>query len=204
MMRIVTIGPARLVGVATAATLASTGLWFALSGDSDPTPERADVATAPSVTLSPGLPTATRPSLTPASFACCRRPTHERCGRTDRRSSTESATVGATSAPGNPVQPTPTPTPTPTSSSAPVLPRFSDLAVLKLAAGARLPSGLTFQECVDLPPAPEKWPFAVHLYYMGGGRWMVETHISEVQVIFDEATETFTPGNFEPLSPACR
>ena len=84
------------------------------------------------------------------------------------------------------------------------LPKYTDVAVLALAASAVLPSGLTFRECVELPPSHEKWPSPVHLYYMGNGRWLVETHVSEVQVVFEESTATFKAGNFAPTSPGCR
>jgi hypothetical protein len=84
------------------------------------------------------------------------------------------------------------------------IPKYTDLAVLALAADAVLPSGKTFRECVELPPSHEKWPTPVHLYYEGNGRWLVETHVSEVQVVFDEATATFRPRNFAPANPACR
>ena len=98
------------------------------------------------------------------------------------------------------------PIPTPSATAAPPLandiPRYSDVAVLALAADALVPSGKTFRECVELPH--EKWPTPVHLYYEGKGRWLVETHVSEVQVVFDEATGTFSPRNFQPLNPDCR
>lgn len=97
------------------------------------------------------------------------------------------------------------PAATSTPAKAPITdtPKYTDLAVLNLAAAARLPSGRTFRECVELPPSHEKWPTPVHLYYEGNGRWLVETHISEVQVVFDEATATFTARNFQPPSLAC-
>ena len=83
------------------------------------------------------------------------------------------------------------------------LPRFRDTEVLARAANAVVPSGKTFRECVEAPPSTEHWPTPVHLYYEGNGRWLVETHLSEVQVVFNEATETFTPRNFAPPNPGC-
>jgi hypothetical protein len=80
-------------------------------------------------------------------------------------------------------------------------PRFRDTEVLALAADALVPSGKTFRECVET--ASEKWPFPVHLYYEGNGRWLIETHVQEVQVVFHEATETFTTRNFAPPNPDC-
>lgn len=84
------------------------------------------------------------------------------------------------------------------------IPKYTDVAVLALAADALLPSGRTFRECVELPPSHERWPAPVHLYYEGKGKWLVETHVSEVQVVFDEATASFSGRNFAPTSPECR
>jgi len=84
------------------------------------------------------------------------------------------------------------------------LPTYTDVAVLALAESAVLPSGKTFKECVELPPSHEKWPVPVHLYYEGSRRWLVETHVSEVQVEFNEVTATFRTRNFAPPNPGCR
>ena len=84
------------------------------------------------------------------------------------------------------------------------MPKYKDTEVLSLAAGAHLPSGLTFKECVERPPSEEHWPVPVHLYYEGLGRWLIETHVSEIQVVFHEATATFTTRNFAPPNPGCR
>jgi hypothetical protein len=84
------------------------------------------------------------------------------------------------------------------------LPKYRDVQVLALAADAVLPSGKTFRQCVELPPSTDHWPTPVHLYYEGHGKWLVETHLSEVQVSFDEAVGTFTPRNFAPPNPGCR
>lgn len=83
------------------------------------------------------------------------------------------------------------------------IPKYTDVAVLALAADFVLPSGRTFRECVELPPSHERWPSPVHLYYEGKGKWLVETHVSEVQVVFDEATGLFSGRNFAPTSPEC-
>lgn len=103
------------------------------------------------------------------------------------------------------VAPAAPPSPTATT-AAPIqdLPKYKDLQVLGFAADAVLPSGLTFRQCMDLPPKLEGWPFAVHLYYLGRGDWMVETHLSEVQVVFHEATNSFEVRNFQPVNPGCR
>lgn|GEM_PF-6017915 len=76
--------------------------------------------------------------------------------------------------------------------------------MLALAADAVLPSGKTFRECVELPPSGERWPTPVHLYYEGQSRWLVETHLSEVQVVFDEVEGGFSTRNFAPPNPGCR
>ena len=78
MMRIVARGPARLVGVVTAATLASAGLWLAASGSGDSRPEQADVPSAPSVTRAPALPSATRPTADAGAVAFCDLAIHDR------------------------------------------------------------------------------------------------------------------------------
>jgi hypothetical protein len=105
-------------------------------------------------------------------------------------------------------QPRVTSTPVPPTAPAPFgpgdVPKYRDTEVLALAAGAHLPSGLTFKECVERPPSEEHWPVPVHLYYEGLGRWLIETHVSEIQVVFHEATATFTTRNFAPPNPGCR
>jgi hypothetical protein len=63
---------------------------------------------------------------------------------------------------------------------------------------------MTFKQCVEAPPSTEHWPTPVHLYYEGRGRWLVETHVSEVQVEFDEGTGTFSTRNFAPVNAGCR
>ncbi len=83
------------------------------------------------------------------------------------------------------------------------LPRMTEKAVLAAAAGVRMPTGRTFRECVELPPGGEPWPLAIHLYYAGKGAWVIETHLSEVGLLFDEATETFRVTGFNPPNPGC-
>lgn len=90
------------------------------------------------------------------------------------------------------------------SASPPDLPRMTEKAVLAAAAGARMPTGGTFRECVELPPGGEPWPLAIHLYYAGKGAWVIETHLSEVGLVFDEATETFRVTAFNPPNPGCK
>ncbi len=102
----------------------------------------------------------------------------------------------------SPPPPAATPTPSPTA-AAPDVPKYTDVAVLALAADARLPSGKTFRQCVELPPEGKPWPSPVHLYYAGRGKWLVETHLGEVGVVFDEATATFKTANFASLNPEC-
>jgi hypothetical protein len=84
------------------------------------------------------------------------------------------------------------------------LPVYRDVQVLALAAEAVLPSGKTFRECVEAPPSSEHWPTPVHLYYEGNGRWLIETHLSEVQLVFSEDSGRFTPRNFAPPNEGCR
>ncbi len=98
--------------------------------------------------------------------------------------------------------PAATPAPSPTAAASDV-PKYTDVAVLALAADARLPSGKTFRQCVELPPEGKPWPSPVHLYYAGRGKWLVETHLGEVGVVFDEATATFKTANFASLNPEC-
>lgn len=99
------------------------------------------------------------------------------------------------------------PTPTPTDAPAPLpitdLPQYRDTVVLGLAASAILPGGHTFRQCIDSVPGGEHWPLAVHLYYLGHGQWVVETHVSEVAVIFTEATATFRVSSYHPIGPDC-
>ena len=95
------------------------------------------------------------------------------------------------------------PAPTATTALLSDFPKYEAIQVLMFAGNARLPSGYTFRECMELPPVGDGWPGAVHLYYEGRGRWLVETHVSDVQVVFDEATGTFSVRTFAPANAAC-
>jgi hypothetical protein len=81
------------------------------------------------------------------------------------------------------------------------LPRLSALDVLTRAGSVVLPSGRSFRGCVELP-GEGSWPSPVHLYYLGGGRWRVETHSGDAGLIFDEATESFRVAVL-PNRPSC-
>ena len=84
------------------------------------------------------------------------------------------------------------------------IPKYNDVAVLALRTDAVTPLWEDVPGVRRTAASHEKWPTPVHLYYEGKGRWLVETHVSEVQVVFDEATASFAPRNFAPVNPACR
>ena len=178
------------------------GLFFALRGEGSGAEVSPAAIESTSTAMVPTLPaTATQPvertlQSTPPDAA-------------DTEPTTEtSPPASAVSAP-QPTRPAVVaPVPTPTIASAPVagtdLPKYRDVQVLAMAADAVLPSGKTFRQCVEAPPSTERWPAPVHLYYEGRGKWLVETHLSEVQVVFDEASGTFSPRNFAPPNEGCR
>jgi hypothetical protein len=67
---------------------------------------------------------------------------------------------------------------------------------MELAADAVVGAGKTFQACVDAVSLDgERWPVAVHLYYAGAGKWVVETHLGELSTVFTEATGAFRVTN---------
>lgn len=195
-----------LRGAAAAAgsTAMAAGLVFATLGDSGRAPE----ATAPPFVPIVAAPTeAANPYATsivevsPAATA-------------SNDPLAPSPTVPVAQSPETPVtqvavakpapQPLPTATPAPTEAS-PItdLPAYSDVQVLSMAASVRLPSGRTFEQCVALGPNGKHWPVPVHLYYEGKGKWLVETHLSEVQVEFDEASASFHVKHFAPEASEC-
>lgn len=92
----------------------------------------------------------------------------------------------------------------PTAQAGPDLPIYKDTQVLAMAAGVILPSGKTFEQCVALGPNGARWPVPVHLYYEGQGKWLVETHLGEIETEFDEATATFHVKHFAPEAQECR
>jgi len=212
-----------LAGAGLAALVA--GLIFAATADDStaapPLPflETPDTARPASGQQSPGV-TAT-PSATPSPSVTGPTATERSATGTPAASTVEAATVATatveradgsttTEAPSTATPPaaTETPVPTPPPSSSPPtavsdLPAFRDTEVLARAAGATLPSGRTFRECVESAPEGHRWPVPVHLYYLGKGEWIVETHVSEIQVIFTEATATFRVTRYEAVGPAC-
>lgn len=183
------------------ATLLAVGLWFAARGEGAPATElpgtRADAPPGPHVrsNSAPDSSTALAPTEQPTTE------TPPLPAAIDPEP-TVPAQKPALSGPAPRIAPpviTPTPGPQPITD----LPKYKDVQVLAMAADVLLPSGRTFRECVELPPTGERWPFPVHLYYEGKGRWLVETHISEIQVHFVEATASWEQGNFNPPNPAC-
>ncbi len=194
---------ARAAVVVGAASLVGAGFVLALRGEASvqvtaPPDEGATVATP---VLAKGSATATPVASAPASDPSPAAPATTASAPAPDATATPSAIVAVAQPPRPPAPPIPTATiPAPGSD----LPKYRDTAVLALAADAVLPSGKTFRQCVEAPPSEENWPTPVHLYYEGNGRWLVETHLSEVQVVFDEATGTFSPRNFAPPNPGCR
>ena len=187
----------RGLGVAGAVALVAMGFVFALGGgesggvpanESPPAPKTPTlVATGTSV---PGAIVAEVPTAAPS-------PVPEAPAATPAAPPPAPPTVPVRNNPPTVAPQLPVPVPTAE------LPKYRDIQVLALAADAVLPSGYTFRECMNLPPAGEGWPASVHLYWEGNGRWLVETHVSEVQVVFDEATATFSVRNFAPVNAAC-
>ncbi len=120
-------------------------------------------------------------------------------------------TTAATTTAALPARPASQPPPPSTAVSAsstaqagPDLPIYKDTQVLAMAAGVILPSGKTFEQCVALGPNGARWPVPVHLYYEGQGKWLVETHLGEIETEFDEATTTFHVKHFAPEAQECR
>ena len=184
-----------MIVAGSAAMLA--GLFAAVSGEGDGQPQAAQpyapLATPtrePTGAPTPGL--AAPPSTTEPIAQI---PTQEGAPVSD-------------SSPAARAQPTASPATSPPPGATPAgpvtdLPAYSDVQVLALAADARLPSGLTFAQCVALGPNGAHWPVPVHLYYEGHGKWTVETHDGEVGVEFDEATATFRVKHFAPAASEC-
>lgn len=193
----------RLAAGATGLTALLAGTVFALRGGGDATPVApvvplAAVALQPTAAEVAATPSATPAVVTPAG------------AETSIPAATESpasvpgdtATVGPARTASLP-QPTPIP-PTATAAASSDLPIYKDTQVLAMAASVVLPSGKTFEQCVALGPHGARWPVPVHLYYEGKGKWLVETHLSEVQAEFDEASATFRVKHFAPEANECR
>jgi hypothetical protein len=110
--------------------------------------------------------------------------------------------------PARPVSQPPSPSTavsaSPTAQAGTDIPIYKDTQVLAMAAGVILPSGKTFEQCVALGPNGARWPVPVHLYYEGQGKWLVETHLGEIETEFDEATATFHVKHFAPEAQECR
>ncbi|MEO8541563.1 MAG: hypothetical protein ABI577_17610 [bacterium] len=204
MGRVLLLG-LRGAAVAAGSSVMVAGLVFAARGDGSGAIESSG---APYIPIT--SPTESAPSLTPGS-ALTTGPTLPAPSSTESPGTSEpspSATAAAT-APGQlaarPVsQPAPA-TPTESIGTGPItdLPKLTDVQVLGMAANVTLPSGRTFAECVALGPTGQHWPVPVHLYYEGKGKWLVETHLSEVQVEYDEALESFRVKHFAPESSEC-
>ena len=198
---------ARWGGLLGGATLLAGGFWFAARGgegapaadlpvirtDAQPGPQMR-VSSAADSTIAVG-PTEQPPTETPTLPATI--------DPTSAVPAPNPAGNGPAPRVAPPVVVPPVITPTPGPQPITDLPKYKDVQVLAMAADVVLPSGRTFKECVELPPTGQRWPFPVHLYYEGKGRWLVETHISEIQVHFVEATSSWEQGNFNPPNPAC-
>ena len=192
----------RGTALASCAAVVAAGMFLAVRGGSEDS-EAAPPQPTLDVVFVP--PTATRdaPALPAAPTVGAEAPTPPSVTASPTEAGAGPLTmvpVGSSQAP-TAVQPV-VPTPAPPTAAAD-LPRYRDIEVLAMAANAVLPSGLTFRQCMELPPG-EGWPFSVHLYYLGGGDWMVETHVSEVQVVFHEGSGSYVVRNFQPVNPACR
>ena len=173
------------------------GLFAAVSGEGDgqtgATLPYAPIATPTALPTTPSTPgLATRPATTEPIAQV---PTQ---GAAPLGDSSPAARAQPTAPPATSPQPGATPAAAITDR-----PAYSDVQVLALAADARLPSGLTFAQCVALGPNGAHWPVPVHLYYEGHGKWTVETHDGEVGVEFDEATATFRVKHFAPAASEC-
>ena len=194
----------RGAGAAAGSAAMLAGLVFAILGDGGRAPEAAATPFTPIVAVPAEAATAYETSIIDIS--------PEAPAPNDRLA--PSPTVLETPSPDSPVtqvpgakqvsQPLPSATPTPAEAS-PItdVPAYSDVQVLSMAASLRLPSGRTFEQCVALGPNGKHWPVPVHLYYEGKGMWLVETHLSEVQVEFDEASASFHVKHFAPEATEC-
>jgi hypothetical protein len=179
-------------GAALAAV--GAGIAFTRSDGRDPAPAAPAIATQERKATAAATPTPVRPATgdeataapSPATDVA---PTVTVTPGTRSPAARELATPAATG--------TATPQPVPPGD----LPRFSATDVLDRSADALLPSGITFRACAET--FGEAWPLVVHLYYEGNGSWLVETHVSEVGVRFNEATETFVTATYPAGRDGC-
>lgn len=177
------------------------GTVFALSGG-DATPTAAPLAT---IAPAPAVEAAV-PAESPTTAATVETATLE-AGTPGEPQSTPAAALAGT-VPVAAARPAPPPPPAAAKTATPAtdtdLPLYKDTQVLAMAASVAMPSGKTFEQCVALGPHGARWPVPVHLYYEGMGKWLVETHLGEVQAEFDEATATFRVKHFAPEGEECR
>lgn len=195
---------ARVAAGAVGAAALVTGTVFALSGSEGAT-TAAPLPTAPAAATADGTAVDTSPVASETAAAVQPGQSPAAGGSTDLGAS-------ATVAPVRPISQAPAATPnqaaqnqaTPTSPAVITdLPAYKDTQVLALAASVVLPSGKTFEQCVALGPNGARWPVPVHLYYEGKGKWIVETHLGEVETEFDEASATFRVKHFAPEASEC-
>lgn len=192
----------RLAAAAAGVVVLVAGTVFALHGSED-TSNAIPLATLPPAQdQSPQSSPAAQPTDSPPTAS----PTPVAPAAASATSGGPDLAATATVAPARPIsQPPPATAGQPTSTPAPItdLPAYKDTQVLALAAGVVLPSGKTFEQCVALGPNGARWPVPVHLYYEGKGKWIVETHLGEIETEFDEATATFHVKHFAPEASEC-
>ena len=162
----------RGLGLVGAVAFIGGGLWVATIGAG------ADSATSPTA----ATPTTAAPAVIFASPATV---------IAETTASPESITTG--SAPATPTPPPPLPAVKPRA-----LPRSSAFTVVDLSRLVRLPSGKSFSDCVTSGPDGEPWPSAVHDYWVvGTADWVIETHLGDVGIIYDEDRASFRVRNIE-------
>ena len=200
----------RAAAFALSGAVAASGFVFAAAqggagAETTPSfaPQRAEAAARPSTTVA-------RQATDPAPAAGSDAATQAPSATLEAGSTAETATPAAVLAPKPSLPPVSTsvavrasPPPATDPAQSPDLPRYPDTRVLALAAAAMMPTGRTFRECVGALPEKPHWPAAVHLYYAGHGRWVVETHAGEIGVSFDEASAEFRVVSFPPPGGDC-
>lgn len=192
----------RVAAAVAGAIVLLAGTVFALQGGDSPATPGGPDAILPQVTISPYTPTpeaSIPPAATTTAAATLR-------AEPPAATTPDLATTTAV-APARPISQPPTATPAPATATTPAatdIPIYKDTQVLAMAAAVVLPSGKTFEQCVALGPNGARWPVPVHLYYEGQGKWLVETHLGEIETEFDEATATFRVKHFAPEANECR
>ncbi len=193
-------------GAATlgAGALAS-GVFLALGRDSGGAADVASVVSTATANAPAETPTATAANgITPDQPGTVSASVQEASPEVPATSEPAGAQATAAGAGARPVSQPATATPPPTvAATGGDIPLYKDTDVLARAAPVVLPSGKTFEQCVALGPNGKHWPVPVHLYYEGKGKWLVETHLSEVQVEFSEATASFRVRHFAPEASEC-